>query len=464
MFIDILIVVLYFIGMIFIGLFFFKKNKDLDDYYLGGRNISSLHVGLSIVATDVGGGFSIGLGGLGFTIGISGSWLLFTGLLGAWISAIILIPRIKKIEEIQKMYTFPQIFEHYFDKKVAILAAFITTIGYLGFTSSQLLAGAKLASTSFNFFSFNQSLIIMGAIAIIYTTFGGLKAVIYTDTIQWIILLFGLAFFGLPMAHQAVGGYQSLKNHLPPNHLSFSNIDFIQLINWSITIIPIWFIGMTLYQRIYACNDVKTARKAWFIAGLFEFPIMAFIGVALGVYARVAYQMGLLSSLGFPPTSTIDSEIAVPLMLKTCLPVGIMGLVLASYFSAILSTADSCLMASSGSMTNDILRPKSKNNLRFSQISTLVLGLIALILATFFKQVLSLMLYSYSFMVSGLFVPLIACIFFNSRNSKAAFYSMIIGGSTTIIFSNIPLPFGIDSNLIGILSSFLVFLFISKLK
>ena len=79
------------------GFIFIRKNKNKEDYYVGGRNIPASHVGMSIVATDVGGGFSIGLGGLGFVMGISGSWLLFTGLVGAWLAAVLIIPRIKKI-------------------------------------------------------------------------------------------------------------------------------------------------------------------------------------------------------------------------------------------------------------------------------------------------------------------------------------------------------------------------------
>ena len=76
---DYAIFALYMMGIIGIGLYFFRKNKDQEDYYVGGRDLSSVHVGLSIAATDVGGGFSIGLGGLGYAIGLSGSWLLFTG-------------------------------------------------------------------------------------------------------------------------------------------------------------------------------------------------------------------------------------------------------------------------------------------------------------------------------------------------------------------------------------------------
>ena len=80
--IDYVIFATYLIVMVGVGVFFYKKNNSVDDYFLGGRKMSAWHIGLSVVATDVGGGFSIGLGGLGFVMGLSGSWMLFTGLLG----------------------------------------------------------------------------------------------------------------------------------------------------------------------------------------------------------------------------------------------------------------------------------------------------------------------------------------------------------------------------------------------
>ena len=78
--IDLLIFLIYFLSMLGIGVWFHFRNEDLDDFYVAGRNMGSWHIGFSVVATDVGGGFSIGLGGLGFAIGLSGSWMLFTGL------------------------------------------------------------------------------------------------------------------------------------------------------------------------------------------------------------------------------------------------------------------------------------------------------------------------------------------------------------------------------------------------
>lgn len=465
--VDAGIFVLYMAVMLGVGFFFMKKNKSVEDYYVGGRTIGSWHIGLSVVATDVGGGFSIGLGGLGFTMGLSGSWMLFTGLIGAWLSAVFLIPYLKRTPALAHCLTFPDMFRHLYNGRVALLAGIISAIGYIGFTGSQILAGAKLASGTFPVLDTTTALFIMGLIAVVYTVLGGIKAVIYTDTIQWIILMSGLIFIGIPVAYTAIGGWDAIQASLPAEFLTLHNITWQQIVGWSITIIPIWFIGMTLYQRIYASRDERSAKKAWFIAGLFEWPIMAFMGVVLGMFAKVAAVQGLLGE-----GVITDAEKGLPLLLSTVLPVGLMGLVLSSYFSAILSTADSCLMAASGNVVSDILKrffPIDRDTtsfLRISQITTLLIGVVALLIAAVMTSVLDLMLYSYSFMVSGLLVPVIGGIFWKRSTATGAFWSMLIGGGTTIALSitSVALPFGLDGNVFGISASLLVFVVLSLLE
>lgn len=96
------------------------------------------------------------------------------------------------------------------------------------------------------------------------------------------------------------------------------------------------------------------------------------------------------------------------MMLKQVLPIGALGLIMAAYFSAILSTADSCLMASSGNICLDLFSfRKQKKALRMSQIMTFVIGFVAVLLAMFIPSVLDLMLMSYAFMVSGLTAPVL---------------------------------------------------------
>jgi SSS family solute:Na+ symporter len=467
-FIDLTIFIIYMLAMLGVGYFFLRKNKNTEDFYVGGRKMSSFHVGLSVVATDVGGGFSIGLGGLGFVMGIAGSWMLFTGLIGAWLTAVVLIPRVSKLSTKLNLYTFPQIFEYFYNGKVALLAGVISAIGYIGFTSSQILAGAKLASASFVGLDMKTALIIMGTIAVIYTVMGGMKAVIYTDTIQWIILMGGLIFIGIPICYYAIGGMDVIKETLPHEFFSFKNVSWQQLVNWGVTIIPIWFVGMTLYQRIYSTRSKKDAQRAWFIAGLFEWPLMAMMGVILGMFSRVALENGMFTSLGYN-ISNLDAEMGLPLLLRTVLPVGLMGLMMSAYFSAIMSTADSCLMAASGNVLTDILdkiRPikrSDKGVLRMSQILTLIIGVLALFLALQMQNVLQLMLYSYAFMVSGLFIPILGAFYWKMSHPVAAFWAMLAGGGTTLMLTiiKVKLPYGLDPNIFGITVSLFLFVMIT---
>ncbi|MFA6929908.1 MAG: sodium:solute symporter family protein [Lentisphaeria bacterium] len=460
--IDVIIFVLYLLTVFGIGVYHFFHNKNMEDYYVGNRSIKAPYVGLSIVATDVGGGFSIGLGGVGFLMGLSGSWLLFTGLIGAWLSAVLIIPRIKAIDASNGMLTYPDFLRHRYNHKVALVAAVISGIGYLGFTAAQMLAGAKLASATIlqsNPFGMDPMLFALLVIAVItigYTVIGGLKAVIYTDAIQWCVLLGGLLFVMIPVTVYKLGGFAEIKSVLPPEFLSLTNIKAVTFFNWMITIIPIWLVAMTLYQRMYACANVKEAKKAWYIAGIFEYPIMAFTGVFLGMCARVA----------FPELPDAQAEMGLPMLIRDMLPIGVTSIVLAAYFSAIMSTADSCLMASSGNLVTDVIeryiwkKPGMRSSVRLSMIATLVIGILAVFLAAWFTTVLDAILYAYGFMVSGLFIPTLGAYFWRRGSSTGALTGMLAGGIVNLFLVSklITLPeflskLEFDNSLYGILLS-----------
>jgi len=200
---------------------------------------------------------------------------------------------------------------------------------------------------------------------------------------------------------------------------------------------------------------------------------MAFMGVGLGLLSRVAVDQGLLSMYdGLGEVS--DPETGLPLLIKYMYPVGLTGLMLSAYFSAILSTADSCLMAASGNVVTDLniwsgKDQKSKrktNSIRKSQIATLVIGVLAILLAWQMEEVLSLMLYSYAFMVSGLLIPVLAALFLKNPSANGALAAMIIGGSTTLILQigGWSLPMDLDANAFGISASFVGYILGSLIK
>src|SRR5690625_6266256 len=101
----------------------------------------------------------------------------------------------------------------------------------------------------------------MGAIVIIYTALGGLKAVIYTDIFQWILLILGLVFIGLPFAYLEIGGLEGIRSLVVPEILSLTNISWQDMMYWALTIIPIWFFGMTLFHRIYSRTYDKASKR-----------------------------------------------------------------------------------------------------------------------------------------------------------------------------------------------------------
>jgi len=452
----------YMAAVIGVGFYFHRRNQTAEDYFVGGRGISPGHVGLSVAATDVGGGFSIGLGGLGYVMGLSGSWLLFTGLVGAWASAVLIIPRLKRVDVEEGMMTYPDFLRFRYGSRVALVAALISAIGYLGFTSGQILAGAKLMSGSMINWAppgmsvTTFSILIIGVVIVAYTVLGGLKAVIYTDTIQWIVLMVGLVVFAIPFTLHEVGGIRGLREALPASHFSLLNVAPLTLVNWFITIAPIWLVGMTLYQRMFATRSTREAQKAWFIAGLFEYPVMAFSGVILGLMSRVLFP-------------GIDPELGVPTLLTSVLPMGLAGIVVASYFSAIMSTADSCIIASSGNVVGDLIQRSpwklrsDRAQVRASQVTTLLLGAAAILIASRFTMVLDTILQAYSFLVAGLFVPTLGAYFWPQATGTGAFWGMLTGGGTTlvILITGFAPPLGLDASFWGILVSALFFIPIS---
>ena len=134
-----------------------------------------------------------------------------------------------------------------------------------------------------------------------------------------------------------------------------------------------------------------------------------------------------------------------------------------------MSTADSCIIASSGNVVGDILQRsgwrihKPRALVRLSQVTTLVLGIAAILIASRFSMVLDAILQAYAFLVSGLFVPTLGAYFWPRSTAHGAFWGMIAGGSTTLLLllTGIPSPLGLDPSFWGILVSAAFFVPIS---
>ena len=450
-FLDYIAMLAYFLVLIWIGVSVVRsrneKNK-YDSFLAADRNMNLLQTTSSAAATDIGGGFSIAMGGLGFTLGVSGSWMIAVSGLSIVMVSFLMVPKVKRWSDKVKGLTTGDLFAARFDRKTGTLAAVVIGLSWFTFVGGQIIAGGKLLQVTLNM-NLTVAVLVSGAVILAYTTMGGLKAVIYTDVFQMLVLMIGIVFIAVPIGLIEVGGWSAMAQQFSSSDstkhlLDWSAVGWRQMLGWFFAIFPVWFISIAAMQRIVAARDVKTAQRGFFLTGIpIEWPLFAIGSTMIGLFARY-----LIPDL-------TDPELATPMIIMQLLPAGIAGLVIAAYIAAVMSSADSCLMGPVAIFTNDIykryIKPDSSelHLVRVARYATLILGILAIVTAYLIPNVLDLILYAYTFGSAGIFFPMLGLLFWKKTTAKGAFWSMLLGGSSAVIYSIIGEPFGFAASYLG---------------
>jgi len=450
-FLDYIAMLAYFLVLIWIGVSVVRsrseKNK-YDSFLAADRNMNLLQTTSSAAATDIGGGFSIAMGGLGFTLGVSGSWMIAVSGLSIVMVSFLMVPKVKRWSDRVKGLTTGDLFAARFDRKTGTLAAVVIGLSWFTFVGGQIIAGGKLLQVTLNM-NLTLAVLVSGAVILAYTTMGGLKAVIYTDVFQMLVLMIGIVFIAVPIGLIEVGGWSAMAQQFSSSDstkhlLDWSAVGWRQMLGWFFAIFPVWFISIAAMQRIVAARDVKTAQRGFFLTGIpIEWPLFAIGSTMIGLFARY-----LIPDL-------TDPELATPMIIMQLLPAGIAGLVIAAYIAAVMSSADSCLMGPVAIFTNDIykryIKPDSSelHLVRVARYATLILGILAIVTAYLIPNVLDLILYAYTFGSAGIFFPMLGLLFWKKTTAKGAFWSMLLGGSSAVIYSIIGEPFGFAASYLG---------------
>lgn len=448
---DILAIVVYFIVLLTIGWRVARRESgdgESESFLAADRNMNLFQTTASTAATDLGGGFSIAMGGLGFTLGISGSWLIAISGLSAVMVSFFMVPKVKRWADRVKGLTTGDLFEARFDRRTGLVAAVVIGLAWFTFVGAQIIAGAKLLQVTMSI-DLAMAVLLSGAVILGYTAMGGLKAVIYTDVFQMVVLLIGIVFIAVPIGLYEVGGWQGIVEHFSAqpetaSMVAWDTLEWSTLAGWFFAIFPVWFISIAAMQRIIAARDEKTARRAFFLTGVpIEWPLFAIGSTLIGMIARI-----LLPDLS-------DAELATPSIILYLLPAGIAGIVIAGYVAAVMSTADSVLMGPVAIFTNDIyrkiIRPDASEErlVRVARIATLVLGVAGIGMAYLVPQVLDLIVYAYTFGAAGLFFPMLGLLFWRRTTATAAFWSMLGGGGSAVCWALLDEPFGILASYMG---------------
>ena len=450
-FLDYTAIGLYFAILLWVGYRVMREHREgseTESFMAADRDMNLLQTTATTAATDIGGGFSIAMGGLGFTLGISGSWLIAVSGLSIVFASFLMVPHVKRWADRVKGLTTGDLFEARFDRRTGSVAAIVIALAWFTFVGGQIIAGGKLLQATLGM-NLDLAIILAGAVILAYTAMGGLKAVIQTDVFQMIVLFIGIIGVLVPIGLVRVGGWQGLVEQLSANPetaslVRWDAVSWKQALGWFFAIFPIWFISIAALQRIIAARDERTARRAFLLTGIpIEWPLFAIGSTLVGLFARV-----LIPDLA-------DAELATPTMILTLLPAGLAGVVIAAYIAAVMSSADSCLIGPVTILTNDVyrklLRPKARSGelLRVARVLTLVLGVLAIALAWFAPSVLDLVLYAYTFGAAGLFFPMLGLLFWRRTTATGAFWSMVLGGGSAVAWTLAGEPWGFASSWAG---------------
>lgn len=420
--------IVFLVAMTLIGVAASKKSlKTSADYILANRSIGPMPTALSAVSTCHSGFMFIGLIGFTYQFGISAIWLVLTWLLGDYVAWLFIHPRLRQRSQDLNSSTIAGFiscgYKSRWVKKIAGIFIFIFLTVY---AAAQLSAGSKALTVMLSWpDTFG---IIVGAIIVtIYSFSGGVRASIWTDVAQSVLML--LSMTGLIIVCLVkLGGISGMWGQLlriDPNLVSWipSDLAFgfpLYIIAW--VAFGLGVVGqphiMARPMAISNVNQMKTARRYYFLWYL----VFAFSALGVGLSARIL----------LPGLVGVNAELALPLLSQSLLPDILVGGILAGLFSATISTADSQVISCSSAITQDIY-PKLKNSFMASKLFTLLTMFIAVIIALFgSKSVFVLVILGWSgcAVVLG---PLIFLKCFKIDVSEKTALAMMLGGLVTIV-------------------------------
>ncbi|MBN1493783.1 MAG: sodium:solute symporter family protein [Candidatus Omnitrophica bacterium] len=419
-------VLIYIIGMLIIGFWASKRVHNLADFLVAGRRIPYPLAVATLLATWYGAGSCMGASGTAYSEGLLGvvsdPFAAGTSLILAGLFYVAFLRRLQ-------LLTITDIFGKYYSKNAEIAASVLMVPVYIGWLGSQMVALGYIVHLLTGIDPL-IGITIGGVVVLVYTFAGGMWAVAVTDFVQIIVLIIGLLVI-LPSVLAEVGGLSSLFSQTPPEMLKFFPtgegyhgwVGYIG--QWTLMGLGC-IVGQDLIQRSLSSKNERVARTSAVTAGIMYIALGA-IPIILGFAGRII----------FPDLS--DPEHIMPtLAMKFLSPVMVM-LFIGALISAIMSSADSSLLAATSLTTNNIILRlfptiKEERVLPLARIITVIMAILSMGVALYVKQIYDLMVNSWATLFVGIFVPVTAALYWKKANVWAAWASMIFGTGTWIVY------------------------------
>lgn len=436
--------------MLGIGIYSFKKSKNSEDYFLGGRSLNGWVAALSAQASDMSGWLLMGLPGAIYALGTGQIWIAVGLAIGTILNWAVVSARLRRYTiKCGNSLTIPEFFENRFDDKSRVLrvaSSLVIMIFFLVYTASGFSAGATLFSTVFGI-DYTLALVIGVAVILIYTFLGGFLAVCWTDFVQGFMMVISLLIVPF-VAIQLMGGPAETTAILDSVGASFLNplysggeeLGFAGIVSqlaWGLG-----YFGMPhILVRFMAIKNRAEVKKSRVIAIVWVV-ISLTIACFLGVVGKAFFASAPLAD----PESVFISMITEIFNNRLALPF-IGGIILCGILAAIMSTADSQLLVTSSAISEDLYKgvikkdASEKSMMRVSRAVVIAVSVIAFIIALNpDNSIMGLVSNAWSGFGSA-FGPVVLLALFWKRTNTAGAASGMIGGALTVIIWDY-IPFG----------------------
>ncbi|HKW74871.1 MAG TPA: sodium:solute symporter, partial [Terriglobales bacterium] len=403
--VDLVIVGIYFAIVFGIGLYFARRERTSEDYFLAGRNVGWFFIGASLFVSNISTEHFIGLSGTGASSGLAVGHFEWLACLILLILGWVFVPFYLR----SNVFTMPEFLERRFNRQCSVYLAAISIIAYI-FTkiSVQLYAASVVLERVAGWPLWKTAVILVIATGI-YTVAGGLAAVIYTDTVQTLILITGaVALTVIGLTH--VGGLDHLRTMVPPGYFHMIKPASDPNFPWTgiffgAPILGIWYwcTDQVIVQRVLSARDEGHAKAGTIFAGFLKI-LPVFMLVLPGIIAFALF-----------PDQVQKPDFAYPTLVLNLLPVGLVGLVMAALLAAVMGAMSSVFNSASTLVTLDFykkLRPQvsERQLVNFGRFATGIMVLLGLLWVPFIHYISS-QLYIYLQSVQAYISPPISACF-----------------------------------------------------
>ena len=428
--------------MVAIGMYFSNKNENMSDYILGGRSLNIWVASLSAQASDMSGWLLTGLPGLAYLSAMGTQEAIWTALglaIGTYCNWKIVAKRLRQYTEIAgNALTMPDYFEQRFrdtSRTLRIITALFILVFFLVYTSSAFVTAAKLFQTVFDLDYFT-GLLIGAVIVVAYTCLGGFKAVCWTDLFQGLLMFFAIVI--IPFAAvKSVGSLDTTIDIVNQTHEGFLNIiPNGENISWFVVITGIgWGAGYFgqphILARFMAIRTSKEVKPARWIAMIWVM-ISLTSAILVGIFG-VAYLN--------PPLAEGAHETVFMTMAMRLFPPVIAAILLSAILAATMSTADSQLLVTASSISEDVykafIKPSAtdKELLRLSKITVIVVAVIAVVIGINpDSSIFNLVSYAWSGFGSAFGPAILLSLYWRRMTRKGAIAGVITGGIVSLVW------------------------------